>query len=100
MNTIKLECPNCKAPLNVERRRSQMFCEYCGTKIAIDDLDLYKEDAKTERFKSVVTSIDNYANKVTELSHERKTKREENKVRNALLSLAFFVLAIIVWKLV
>lgn len=51
MDPIKLECPNCKAPLSAERSRSHMFCEYCGSKIALDDIRLYHEDAVTERHR-------------------------------------------------
>lgn len=42
-------CPNCKAPLTPVKDARYMFCQYCGTRIVIDDIDYYREDSKTER---------------------------------------------------
>lgn len=42
-------CPNCKAPLVPIKDARFMFCDYCGTRIIIDDIDYYREDSKTER---------------------------------------------------
>lgn len=33
----KLTCPNCEANLSVDAELKQCFCQYCGTKIIIDD---------------------------------------------------------------
>ena len=35
MKLIKMSCPNCNATLQVNPEREFMYCEYCGTKIAI-----------------------------------------------------------------
>ena len=37
MKLVKLECPNCKAPLEIDQDRLFVFCQYCGTKILLDD---------------------------------------------------------------
>ena len=37
MKVISLKCPECNANLSVENNRKQCFCQYCGTKIIIDD---------------------------------------------------------------
>ena len=42
-------CPNCKAPLTPVKDARYMYCQYCGTRIVIDDIDYYREDSKTER---------------------------------------------------
>jgi hypothetical protein len=34
---LKLECPNCRASLEFTEKRDNMFCQYCGTKIMIDN---------------------------------------------------------------
>ena len=34
---VSLKCPECAASLSIEENRKQCFCEYCGTKIMIDD---------------------------------------------------------------
>lgn len=37
MKLIKMTCPNCNAELEVDADRKQAFCQYCGTKLLIDD---------------------------------------------------------------
>ena len=44
-----VECPNCKAPIEPLIDAMFMFCPYCGTKIIIDDIEVYNENSKTER---------------------------------------------------
>lgn len=51
MNIAELKCPACGAPVKRKTERGQVFCEYCGTKIILDDIDYYKEDSKIEQKK-------------------------------------------------
>ena len=37
MKIISLKCPECNATLSIEGDRKYCFCQYCGTKILIDD---------------------------------------------------------------
>ena len=37
INTISLKCPECNANLSVDESLKQCFCQYCGTKIMLDD---------------------------------------------------------------
>lgn len=37
VKTISLKCPECGAELSIEEDRKQCFCQYCGSKILIDD---------------------------------------------------------------
>lgn len=34
---ISLKCPECNANISIEKDRKYCFCQYCGTKIIIDD---------------------------------------------------------------
>ena len=34
---VSLKCPECNANLELEEGRKQCFCQYCGTKIMLDD---------------------------------------------------------------
>lgn len=34
---ISLKCPECGAHLSIEEGHKQCFCQYCGTKIMLDD---------------------------------------------------------------
>lgn len=56
MNLISFKCPECGAPLSSEENRRWIYCSYCGTKILLDDIEYYKEDAKTERYKEYSTT--------------------------------------------
>lgn len=49
MKLQAVECPNCKAPIEPLTDARFMFCPYCGTKIIIDDIEVHKENSKTER---------------------------------------------------
>lgn len=49
MKLQEFACPNCHAPLIPIEGARYMFCDYCGTRIVIDDIEYYREDSKTER---------------------------------------------------
>ena len=37
IKTVSLKCPECNANLEIEEGRKRCFCQYCGTKIMLDD---------------------------------------------------------------
>ena len=37
MKVISLKCPECSASLSVEEGRDQLFCQYCGAKIVLQN---------------------------------------------------------------
>ena len=37
MKVISLKCPECSASLSVEESRDQLFCQYCGAKIVLQN---------------------------------------------------------------
>lgn len=47
MNIISLKCPECGASLSIEEGRTQCFCQYCGTKIMLDDERSYTKTIHT-----------------------------------------------------
>lgn len=38
---IKMNCPSCDASLEVEKNQKFVFCEYCGTKVIVNDENEY-----------------------------------------------------------
>ena len=57
MKLIKLECPNCHAALEVDGERETAYCQYCGTKLLLDDETIkvhttIRDEAEIERVKS------------------------------------------------
>ena len=47
MKVISLKCPECGASLSIEEGRTQCFCQYCGTKIMLDDERSYTKTIHT-----------------------------------------------------
>lgn len=102
MKLQAFNCPNCKAPLNLPtggQDRRFIFCQYCGTKIAIDDIEYYKEDSKTQR-SQIRADRDVRKNQVdrdTELEKERiklAREKENNKLFYALLGVLVILILI------
>lgn len=67
MKLVSLKCPECKADLSVEPGRKQCFCQYCGTKIIIDN------EEQVQTFKTV----DEARIREAELQNELKLKQME-----------------------
>lgn len=51
MKLTTFNCPECGAPLESINDATFMYCKYCGAKIMMDDIEFYKENAKTQREK-------------------------------------------------
>lgn len=77
MELKEFACPNCHAPLVPIKDARFMFCDYCGTRIVIDDIDYYREDSKTER-KRIETEADIRKHEIdTEAKTHGQEKRQE-----------------------
>jgi acetyl-CoA carboxylase beta subunit len=72
-----VKCPSCGAELSVrDNNRDFMFCEFCGTKVRLDD---YQE---THRFVDEARIRESENNKELEL---KRMEFEEKKDKQALL---------------
>lgn len=49
MKLTIFNCPECGAPFDLIDDTTFMYCKYCGAKIMMDDIEFYKENAKTQR---------------------------------------------------
>lgn len=83
-------CPNCKAPLTPVKDARYMYCQYCGTRIVIDDIDYYREDSKTER-KKIQTEADIQKHAI---DSETKKHGQEMHHETIMAILSFLVLAL------
>lgn len=83
MKLQEFACPNCHAPLVPIKDARYMFCDYCGTRIVIDDIEYYQEDSKTERKRM---QIDADVRK-HEIDMEAKTYGQEKRQETLLLIL-------------
>ena len=50
MKLIETTCPNCGAHLQVDLERGFCFCEYCGTKLLLDDEKIHVQYDNAEQF--------------------------------------------------
>ena len=49
MKLVNTNCPNCGANLQVDEDRTFCYCEYCGSKILIDDDNIHIEIEDAEQ---------------------------------------------------
>ena len=77
MKLIAVKCPQCGADLQIEEDQRICFCEYCGCRILIDDVDERSEHAENNN------SADRYIDEThvgeAELQNERERHREEER---------------------
>lgn len=90
MKLQSFNCPNCGANLEPLDDARFMFCQYCGTKIVMDDIEYYRENSKTQREK---IRADKEVRKVEVKSNAEVEKKRLEKEEDAnLLKLAGLVL--------
>lgn len=78
MKLISLKCPECDANLSIEEERTQCFCQYCGTKILLDD------GGKTYTYRKIDEARLKEAEvRLRELEIEEKEKRANRKKSKA-----------------
>lgn len=75
MNLKSFNCPNCGASLEPLDDARFMYCQYCGTKIVMDDIEYYRENSKTQREK---IRADKEVRKV-EAQHKAEVEKEREK---------------------
>ena len=84
MKMVSLKCPDCNAKLNIEitKNRKHFFCEYCGSKIYVDDESTSHTYRKIDvaRIKEAETQ---QTIRLKELQlQEKRLKMEERKLRS------------------
>lgn len=98
MKIIPVECPKCGAGFDIEEGRKTCFCQYCGTKIAVDDginrtvnTSIIRDEAKIKELELREKQLE------LEVEKERlkQKDRKKNFVVNAILiSLGLFIVTI------
>lgn len=99
MKLISLKCPECKVDLNIEEGRKICYCQYCGTKILIDDNSSTRTYRKIDEARIKEAEVDK-AIRLKELEIEQMKLQNEERTRNRTrkfmmtMGLSSFVLAI------
>lgn len=85
MKIVSLKCPGCGADINVDYGRKNIFCEYCGKKIFIDDE--VKRTEHTENINVTYRKIDeakireaDARIKEAEIRERRELRRDQKRI--------------------
>lgn len=76
MKLVKLQCPECHANISIEDGRDIVFCQYCGTKIFIDD-EVHRTEHKTEH---VYRQVDE--SRIKEAEAQKDVRIREMELKN------------------
>jgi len=88
-----VKCPSCGAELMVkDGNRDFMFCEYCGTKIRLDD---YQETHRFVDEARIQESKDAKELELKKMEFEEKKRKESNKIGFVCLGLLVLMPVII-----
>lgn len=97
MKLISLTCPNCNANLDdIDSSRPFCYCQYCGTKIALDDGTIRKETHIYDEAKIKETESSERV-KMREIDVEREHSKQMNAILKYVLIFAavLFVVGIV-----
>lgn len=97
MKLISLTCPNCNANLDdIDSSRPFCYCQYCGTKIALDDGTIRKETHIYDEAKIKETESSERV-KMREMDLEREHSKQMNAILKYVLIFAaiLFVVGIV-----
>lgn len=75
VKTYSLSCPNCGATVEAKEHRSEMFCEYCGTKILLNDDSVKTINLKSDTIEAIAKDR---AERKEQLRKEQKDEEEKN----------------------
>lgn len=76
MKFYSLKCPQCGADIDIEEDRKMIFCQYCGSKIVIDDEVNRSEITHVIRDEAKIQAA---ANELKELELEREWQENRKK---------------------
>lgn len=98
MKTIIMECPGCKANLEIDKERMIAFCPYCGKKI-IYDIDglsyIITEQEKTKQ----ITINNKYELEKIKTEHEEKRKDDLHDNITIIIALGLMIVFPIIIQL-
>lgn len=77
---VSVKCPECNASLSIEEERKQCFCQYCGTKIIIDDGSTTHTYRKVDEARIKEAEV-NESIRLRELMLEEKKYADKKKAK-------------------
>ena len=103
MKVYKVICPSCKAELNIEKSKEYVKCEYCGSKVFLEDgtkkVEVTKNINKSTKDETKIKEIESKERiklKQMELEEERKMKIAKIVIISIIgISVLFFSIKLI-----
>ena len=93
---ISLKCPECDASLSVDGELKQCFCQYCGTKIMIDDGSTSHTYRTVDEARIKEAEIkESIRLKELELEEKRYTDKKKAKSFKVKVSIALAIIGVI-----
>ena len=93
-----VKCPSCGGELTVkDENRDFMFCEYCGTKVRLDD---YQETHRFVDEARIQESKDAKELELKKMEIEKKKRHEHDKQEKAAITglvIFMIVVSILLW---
>lgn len=87
-----VKCPSCGAELTIkDESRDFMFCEYCGTKVRLDD---YQETHRFIDEARIQESKDAKELRIKEMEFEERKRAEEKKDEKKIPFIILFMMII------
>lgn len=75
MKVIEIKCPNCSAQLKTSSDRRMLFCEYCGTRIILDDGVVRSEHTENININNTQKHVNEA--KLQRLEYEREIRNQK-----------------------
>ncbi len=97
MKLLSMTCPNCNASLdNIDPSRKYCYCQYCGTKILIDD-EVNRHETHVYDEARIKETESKELLRLKELEIEREHEKEDKETGKKLLiaAVGIFILAFI-----
>lgn len=93
---ISLKCPECDANISIEENLKQCFCQYCGTKIIIDDGSTMHTYRKVDEARIKEAEVkESIRLKELEIKERAQITKERRKMFKLKISLALGIIGVI-----
>lgn len=97
MKLLSMTCPNCNANLdNIDPSRKYCYCQYCGTKILIDDeVNRHETHVYDEAKIKETESTERVKMREIDVEHEHSKQMNEILKYTLIFAAALFVVGIV-----
>lgn len=93
---VSLKCPECNANISIEKDRKQCFCQYCGTKIIVDDGSTMHTYRKVDEARIKEAEVEEIIRlKELEIKERTQLSKERRKMFKIKITLILGIIGVI-----